>query len=275
MVDYASVIGSGPIVGLDDIPRGADAYYHIDSAGVFLDRSHDSGIAIVDARDNPYGVQVALGSNNDTVWGGHGADTITGGSGRDSIDAGDGNNIVSGGNGDDYVKAGSGNDTLSGDNGDDTLDGGAGDDFLSGGNGSDKLIGGAGQDTLFGDNGDDTLDGGDGNDLLNGGNGNDLLIGGSGDDTLTGGNGNDAFFFDSNFGHDVITDFAKGDQLWITHNLNGSGIQKAADLASHVSGGAAGGVKYTLITIGHDTIRLDGVDKDMFLKNLSDWVKIV
>jgi len=275
LVDFASIIGSGSIVGLDDVPRGADAYYHIDSAGIFLDRSHDSGTGIVDASENPHDVRVAMGSGDDTIWGGRGDDSLSGGSGRDSIDAGNGDNTVSGGNDDDYITAGRGSDLLRGDNGNDTIDGGRGNDTLDGGNGDDLLIGGAGNDMLVGGNGKDTLDGGKGDDILFGGNGGDMLIGGEGNDLLTGGNGKDTFFFDSNFGNDVIANFAKGDQLWLTQDLNGSGIKTAADLAAHVSGGVSSGIKYTVISVGQDTITLMGVDKDDFLKNLDDWVKIV
>lgn len=275
MGDFASVIGSGSIVELDDVPRGADAYYHIESAGIFLDRSHDSGTGIVDASENVHDVRVAMGSGDDTIWGGRGDDSLSGGSGRDSIDAGGGDNTVFGGNDDDYITAGRGDDRLYGDNGNDTIAGGRGDDTLDGGNGNDLLTGGAGNDMLVGGNGKDTLEGGQGDDTLFGGNGGDMLIGGGGNDLLIGGNGNDTFLFDSNFGHDVIANFSKGDQLWLTHDLNGSGIKTAADLACHVSGGVSAAGKYTLITIGQDTIRLEGVDKDTFLKHLEDWVKIV
>ena len=50
-----------------------------------------------------------------------------------------------------------------------------------------------------------------GNDRLTGGPGDDVLSGDRGDDTLTGGAGHDIFYFGPNGGHDVITDFTKGD----------------------------------------------------------------
>jgi Ca2+-binding RTX toxin-like protein len=276
MGDFASLIGGSEVMGLDAVPSQADAYYHIESAGIFLDRSHSSGFGIVDAENNPNDIRIAMGSGDDVIRTGSGDDRIDAGSGNDWIDAGAGDNAVSGGNGNDDITAGGGNDVLSGGNGNDTLDAGAGDNLADGGEGNDVVFGGAGHDLLMGGNGNDLLSGGGGVDLLWGGNGNDTLIGGGGDDGLIGSNGNDAFLFDSNFGHDIIADFGKGDQLWLAHDVNGSGIAKPADLASHVSGGVGmNGAKYTLITIGEDTIRIEGMGKDDFLHKLSDWVKIV
>jgi Ca2+-binding RTX toxin-like protein len=276
MGDFASLIGGSEVMGLDAVPSHADAYYRIESADIFLDRSHDSGFGLVDASGNPNDVRVAMGSGDDVIRTARGDDRIDAGSGNDSVNAGAGDNVVYGGNGDDNLKAGGGNDVLSGGNGKDTIDAGAGDNLADGGEGNDVVFGGGGHDLLMGGNGNDLLSGYNGSDLLWGGNGNDTLIGGGGDDGLIGGNGNDAFLFDSNFGHDVITDFGKGDQLWLAHDVNGSGICKPADLASHVTGGVGmDGAKYTLITIGEDTIRIEGMDKDDFLHKLSDWVKIV
>lgn len=69
-----------------------------------------------------------------------------------------------------------------------------------------------------------TLIGTDGDDIIEGGIGNDGLKGGAGDDTLSGGDRNltdegdtnrDYFAFDEEFGNDVITDFAKGEVIWL------------------------------------------------------------
>ena len=49
-----------------------------------------------------------------------------------------------------------------------------------------------------------------GNDTLIGAGGDDILVGGGGNDTLTGKGGNDIFVFSGNSGHDIITDFTKG-----------------------------------------------------------------
>jgi len=119
--------------------------------------------------------------------------------------------------------------TQYGGNGDSTLIGTAGDEMLVGGNGKDLLIGGAGADTLIGGNGADTLLGGAGRDRLDGGNGADVLDGGAGDDTLTGGNGPDRFVFQGASGHDVVTDFERGDTLQFDHAV----FANYADVMNH------------------------------------------
>ena len=58
-----------------------------------------------------------------------------------------------------------------------------------------------------------------GNDTLTGAGGNDILIGGSGNDILTGKGGQDTFIFGNNSGHDVITDFTKGEDTITLNNL--------------------------------------------------------
>jgi Ca2+-binding RTX toxin-like protein len=127
---------------------------------------------------------------------------------------------------------------------------------LTGNQFSHHIFGGAGNDTLIGGTGNDTLSGGAGDDILNGGAGNDVLNGGAGNDTLTGGAGSDVFQYSAaGFGHDIITDFNPligGDKLGIV----GLGIT-AATFASSVTI-AASGVN-TLITIGTDSIQLNGV----------------
>jgi Ca2+-binding RTX toxin-like protein len=271
MGDYASVIGGGTVVGLDDIPRSSDAYYHLETSGITLNISNHSGSNIVDARFAEGGVQVILGKGEDTVWGSEGNDFVLGGKSGDSINGGGGNDYVDGQNGDDWITGDAGQDMLLGGNGDDTLDGGKGSDILIGGNGADLLLGRDGNDILIGGNGGDMLYGGDGNDMLFAGNGGDTLVGGSGDDVMLGGNGSDIYRFESGFGNDLIGGFGRGDQLMISADINGSGIYKAADLAKYVSGNS----HFTQITIGDDTIRLEGVSAGDFLGHLSNFVKIV
>lgn len=94
-----------------------------------------------------------------------------------------------------------GNDELTGSSLSDVLDGGNGADKLFGANGGDNLYGGAGDDTLYGEAGDDALDGGSDD---------DVLLGGAGDDVLTGGAGADWFWFETNEGVDIVTDFEDG-----------------------------------------------------------------
>src|SRR3954463_1374005 len=103
MVDYASVIGGESVVGLDDIPRNSDAYYHLETPGIVLDISNHSGSNIVDARFAADGVRMILGRGEDTVWGSSGNDTVFGGKGEDSIEAGAGNDFVVGGKDDDRI----------------------------------------------------------------------------------------------------------------------------------------------------------------------------
>nr|WP_306275370.1 retention module-containing protein [Pseudomonas oleovorans] len=66
--------------------------------------------------------------------------------------------------------------------------------------------------TLNGTTGNDVLAGGSGNNILVGGAGDDILIGGAGNDTLTGGGGKDTFVWkQGDIGHDIITDFTRGE----------------------------------------------------------------
>jgi Ca2+-binding RTX toxin-like protein len=113
---------------------------------------------------------------------------------------------------------------LIGGNANDDLFGSYAAETLRGNNGDDTARAGSGNDSIYGGNGDDVLGGDAGNDQLFGDNGNDRLYGGAGDDTLTCGRGADQFVVDNRVdsGHDVITDFAQGDQLLLTQSI-GSG----------------------------------------------------
>ena len=146
---------------------------------------------------------------------------------------------------------------------------------MEGGSGDDTLFGEGGNDTLFGGSGADALFGGQGDDSLVGGGGADTLDGGAGDDTLFSGFGADVFAFDDGFGQDVIQDFKPGDKLQLAADLNGTGIADAGDVIPMVTGGTtAGGTKFTVITIGNDTIRLEKVDHSDFISNINDWVQV-
>ncbi|WP_052389481.1 calcium-binding protein [Belnapia moabensis] len=176
-----------------------------------------------------------------------------------------------GGKGDDEIWGGGGQDFLAGDDGNDLLNGGAGADTLDGSKGDDDLYGGAGNDSLIGGKDDDLLNGGDGNDTLIGDTGDDVLSGGAGNDVMSGGDGHDFFYFGDDFGYDRITDFSTGDKLMFAQDINGSGIMTPKDLAPYVSGDHG----VTKITIGDNTIVLNGMDKDVFLDHLTQWVKIL
>ena len=287
MSDYASIMGGAApdgVIGrtfedLDAVGRSWDAYYHLESTNVFLDRFGSSGDSIVDARANTGGTRLELGSGEDNITGGSGNDTVWAGAGDDTVSGGEGNNTLSGASGDDLLVSGGGNDSLSGGEGRDTIRAGSGDDYVVGGSGADSLRGDAGDDSLFGGSGDDFLAGQDGADMLVGGSGDDTLLGGAGDDMLFGGSGRDVFAFDSGFGQDVISDFGPGDQINLARDLNGTGIEKAQDLltaddVSITGGTTATGTKFTVITIGDDTIRLEKMDHNDFINQIGNWVKV-
>ena len=283
MSDYASIMGGAHdchiwhVVGIGAVAPTWDAYYYIHSDNVFLDRSASSGNSIVDAHSNLGEVRVETGSGTDSVAGGAGDDSLWGGAGNDTLSGGDGNNTIAGASGDDLMASGAGDDSLVGGSGNDTIGAGLGNDYLSGDAGNDLLHGEGGNDTLLGGSGDDTLHGDAGNDSLVGGSGNDLLFGGAGNDTLSGGSGADVFAFESGFGQDVISDFGNGDRITLAPGINGSGIHDAADLVAlgMVSGGtSAAGTKFTLITIGADTIRLEKVDQQDFINHIATWVHV-
>lgn len=77
--------------------------------------------------------------------------------------------------------------------------------------GSTNLLG---TTTISGSGQDDRLFGTEGSDYINARSGNDYLNGGSGNDTLTGGGGLDQFALKTGGGHDVITDYAKGEDIF-------------------------------------------------------------
>ena len=267
MADFASIIG-GLDIPLDGAPSGADVFYKLDSQDIFLDRLDDQGATRFDGSVNSNGFEIQSGGGSDTIVAGSGNDTIWGGDGNDSVDAAAGNNTVSGGLGNDNIQSGGGNDKLYGGNGDDTLNGGDGNNRVEGGYGNDVLFAGSGNDTMLGGSGNDFINGYGGNDSLSGGSGNDTIIGDLGNDSLSGGDGTDAFFFDANFGNDVISDLGAGDQIWLASGL---GVNNVNDLVPFISGDAS----HTIITIGGNSIEIQGMDKAIFTSQLSTWVKIV
>ena len=203
--------------------------------------------------------------------------------GNDTLDGGAGNDTLVGGLGDDsyYVDVAADNitealnagiDTVISTSAGFTLDAnvenlnhvGTNATTVTGNALNNILVGNVGNDTLNGGGGDDNLVGGAGLDTLNGGAGIDRLNGGGGDDVLNGGAGNDIFVFGSGFGHDGIAGFdanAVGGQDLL--DLTGLGIS-AASFAARVSiagvaVSATNPVADTLVTIGADSIFLDGV----------------
>jgi Ca2+-binding RTX toxin-like protein len=265
----------GVEVPFDQVPNTVEAFYTLETPDTFFDLSDRTAASEVDATGIQGSTQIDLGAGNDTVGLGDGDDRVFLGDGADMIDSRGGNDSISGGVGDDSIALGAGNDSGYGGVGTDRIDGGEGNNLLNGGEGNDVLWAGSGADTLIGGDGADFLNGYAGNDFLMGGSGTDTLIGGDGADTLMGGTGSDVFFFDANFGNDVITDLAAGDQIHIKAGLkadvDSQPINSVADIAGLVTGDATG----TTITIGANTIRIEGMDKDAFLAQISAWVKIV
>jgi Ca2+-binding RTX toxin-like protein len=130
-----------------------------------------------------------------------------------------------------------------------------GDDLLIAKAGDDTVDAGAGSDLVFGGAGDDFLLGGDGGDRLIGGLGNDTLKGGAGDDWLSGGSGTDKFVF--NAGHDIIDDFASGEDTLELDTRLWTGLTSAADLLQLYASTDSEG---TLITFDTgDTLFLENV----------------
>lgn len=182
--------------------------------------------------DDPAGTNNLSGNGGaDTIYGGGGPDQINGGAGGDMIDAGLGDDRIYSGSDNDIVLAGGGNDLVSG---------GTGSDQLHAGDGNDIVLGAAGDDTMSGGAGEDVLDGGSGSDVIDGGDSADVLFDGTGDDRMTGGSGVDNYYFASNSGNDVITDFSSTDVLVVTKGANGTSIDTAADLWSRLTDTADG-----------------------------------
>jgi Ca2+-binding RTX toxin-like protein len=273
MATYASLIGgSGDTVPVGSADPNAAFYYFWENGSASIDLGAAGDFW--DSREETASVTVAGGTGDDTFAGGTSRDFFSGQDGDDSIAAGDGQNSVHGGTGDDAALSGSGNDRLDGGFGDDTLSAGGGNDTATGGDGDDSLLGGAGSDNLMGGSGDDTLGGEDGDDLMFGQSGSDQLVGGAGNDTLWGGSDSDVFYFDSNFGQDVIKDLSAGDEIWLKADINGSGITDVSQLLDLVTGGTMGGKPFTEITIGSDKITIEGIDSASFKASIATWVKI-
>ncbi|KZK90043.1 Bifunctional hemolysin/adenylate cyclase precursor [Pseudovibrio sp. Ad46] len=167
-------------------------------------------------------------TNISQVFGSHFDDVIVGDDGNNGLFGFSGNDHLEGGGGDDWLNAyGSGSDYLDGGTGNDTVryrwstsavtvdltdqsnntGDAAGDVYVSIENimGSDKHA-----DHLTGDANANKIYGYGGNDTIIGGAGDDTFDAGAGDDTMEGGADSDTFYFRSNFGNDIITDFVAG-----------------------------------------------------------------
>lgn len=259
------------------MPGGSGTSWYGSQGSDYLDADHD----LTGKHNN----LIFAFNGDDQIHAGKGNDIVFAGSGHDTVHGDDGNDLIVGGTGDgskgwdDHLYGGNGNDTIIGDDGDnkatdgdDVIDGQRGNDLIYAGGGNDVVSGGSGNDTVYGEAGNDTLYGFTGNDELNGGSGDDKLIGGEGNDTLIGGAGHDIFYFESGFGKDVILDFHGGeDKLAIKADINGLTLKSTDDLVSHISGNGHNAV----ITLGHDSIKLQGISRDDLVQHLKDYVKLV
>jgi len=203
------------------------------------------------------------------------------------------------GNRNDYIDAKDGNDTIETGGGFDIIYAGSGKDLVYAGNDNDTIFGGAAQDELYGESGDDYIDGGNTKDELFGGDGNDTLLGSQGSDTIVGGNGDDVmsgdagtvgstpggggsgsgntaedvFYFEDQFGSDVITDFdLDNDKLEFPEDINGLDIEEPSDLAGYISEVAGNAV---ISFPNGDSVTLQGISAQDLLDNLDDVVNIV
>ena len=214
--------------------------------------------------DPPVSLLLEGKDEGDQLEGSHKFDQIYGHGGEDQLMGLEGNDTLYGGGGSDRLEGNHGEDVLFGGRGSDTLYGGTGKDMLHGGQGHDQVIGGLGHDLLFGGAGHDRLEGGvgsdqvfgeAGHDRVSGGNGDDTLGGGTGADVLTGGAGQDSFLFFLGWGTDRITDYEKGDTLYLHQDLVDAGLSmpEIIDLYGQVIG------DNLVFTFGlHDRLILDG-----------------
>ncbi len=290
MADFASIAG-GQKLNLAEfgwVPGDVDAFYHIETGGLFIDRSLATGFTGIDASGANGGIAYKGGDVSDTgagnigslnvEWGFKGGeynDTVNAGGGADKIDAGNGSNYVDGGLGDDTIVAGKDNDTLLGGAGNDSIVGGDGRNNIQGGAGNDTLVGGSNADSISGGVGNDSLWGGDGNDTLLGGDGMDTLTGDAGNDLLVGGAGADYFTYEDGLaGNDTILGFSYGeDFVQIKAGMNG--VSSLDDLTGKITVDGSS-VKISLST--GDTIVIKGVtgaSASELAANPEQWIKIV
>ena len=188
--------------------------------------------------------------------------------------------IAHGGNGNDRIYAtnvhvpvtlfgDAGHDQLTGGTANDLLDGGDGVDRLWGNAGDDLIRGGAGNDFLFGREGNDILLGGEGNDYADGHTGRDLIVGGLGRDYLKAGDGEDLVIAGT-------TDYDADDAALEAIRATWSGAGAAADRASQLASGIAGGIQLTAGGTVHDEDEYDiicgGASADLIFASLGDYV---
>jgi Ca2+-binding RTX toxin-like protein len=245
--------------------KGGDTYYmdnKDDVIGEFAGEGNDTvvtALVLQSAIDNVenYKFTGAKAQNfkgtdaDNDIWGGSGGDYLHGGKGNDEIYGGAGNDALHGGLGNDIIDGGTGADTLYDEDGD---------DIYRVDNIGDIVLDQAGFDSVFatvsignlfqgiehlqfegtanlngnGNDLDNYIIGNSGKNVLDGKNGNDTIQGSLGNDTMTGGAGKDKFVFDvsnAKEGKDVITDFAKADDILSLHNVGDRNADSKVNLA--------------------------------------------
>jgi len=185
--------------------------------------------------------ELYAGAGDDRLNGGDGMDTLAGGDGKDSLDGGNGNDVLDGEAGNDTLFGGAGDDTIDADDGDDLVYGGIGNDSIYGGTGNDVInaedgndivTAAEGNDEVYGGSGNDNLQGNAGDDALYGEEGDDNLVGGAGNDTLVGGAGLNRYYFDRQFGQDVVQLVAgTQDQIYLRDGIAVEEVSFARDEA--------------------------------------------
>ncbi|MCR6636864.1 peroxidase family protein [Devosia sp.] len=259
--------------GTDLVQTSLNAY----TLGANVDNVTFNGVGDFTGTGNTLNNRIQGNGGNDVIDGGVGVDTMVGGGGNDTYYVDNAADVITEaagggidtefasvtdtlqGNVDHLTLTGTGNIGGTGNGLANTITGNSGNNALSGAGGDDLLIGGLGTDTLNGGAGLDTLEGGDGVDTLNGDGGNDILDGGFGNDIMNGGGGNDTFRFNDAFGDDTISGFdanpAGGGQDRLDIAALGITAITFASGVAIVQQGAN-----TLVTIGDDTITLNGVN---------------
>ncbi|MDN5871225.1 MAG: calcium-binding protein [Nitrococcus sp.] len=266
--------GSGLVFGTDE-----SEVIQTDGPSVVYAGGGDDGVRMGYQQDVAF-----LGGGNDTVYTEDGSDLVFGEAGNDFIYTGAGNDWADGGLGNDFLWGSDGADQLFGNEGDDLINGENGIDALYGSLGNDTVLGGAGSDVIFGGEGDDLALGGADGDWISGGSGHNQVYGEGGDDVIYGNYSGDPetsneIFYTGSDGKDWIGAFvAETDQLMIAADINGTGIDAAADFdAARVSDHGTVGEEDAgaLVDLGGDnSILLVGVAASDVIANSADYFTV-
>ncbi len=204
-----------------------------------------SGKSFVRYQGASQNIRLSGGDGDDYFIGNAKFDHFVGNDGNDILLGQGGNDALYGGDGDDILRGGTGNDTLTDLSGTNRFYGGEGDDLINIADPDAYFKGGAGIDTINLDyNGDVswtltsdfdveiiyagsgnsiidaslvshsmTIFGEGGDDIISTGSGDDHVHIGQGTDMISGGTGADVFYFSSNWGRDIVTDFEDGQDI--------------------------------------------------------------